>query len=72
MLFRKEMEPRCSYCAKSTEAEGEYLICVKRGIVSGDHHCRLFQYDPLRRIPSSPAPLKTQGLSASDFSLEDF
>ena len=27
------------------------MLCSRRGIVPMYHHCRKFQYDPLRRVP---------------------
>ncbi|MBQ1351331.1 MAG: hypothetical protein IIY71_01255 [Oscillospiraceae bacterium] len=71
MLFRKKIEPCCSYCARGTAAEEGHILCAKRGIVSPHDRCRSFRYDPLRRTPPPPARLKTEGLSASDFSLEE-
>ena len=44
-------------------------MCVKRGVVPMEHHCRAFRYDPLRREPPRPATLKTDTLQEKDFSL---
>ena len=44
-------------------------MCVKRGVVPMEHHCRAFRYDPLRREPPRPATLKTGTLQEKDFSL---
>lgn len=69
-LFRREMDPRCAYCqfASSTLNDRE-CMCVKRGVVPMEHHCRAFRYDPLRREPPRPATLKTDTLQEKDFSL---
>ena len=29
----------------------ETMLCDKKGVVIGDHVCRNFRYDPLKRIP---------------------
>jgi hypothetical protein len=34
-----------------------------------EHHCRAFQYDPLKRVPPRPVPLNTERLKEEDFSL---
>ena len=71
MIFRKNVEPACAYCQHSREAEEDSYICVKRGIVSAWESCRLFSYDPLRRVPeAAPAPV-TEGLDQADFTLEE-
>ena len=33
MLFRKKIEPRCSYCARGGRANDHEVICAKKGIV---------------------------------------
>lgn len=48
-LLRKNIEPRCTYCAHGSPlADGERIACRKRGVVNGTDHCRSFRYDPLR------------------------
>ena len=69
MLFRKNMEPRCAYCRRGQQINDREVACVKRGIVPVEYQCRAFQYDPLKRVPPRPAPLNTDQLSESDFSL---
>ena len=68
-LFRKDMEPRCAYCARGQQINEREVACVKRGIVPVEHHCRAFRYDPLKRVPPRPAALNTKGLKDEDFSL---
>lgn len=71
MIFRKNVEPACAYCARSRCAEEDTYICVRRGIVSAWDSCRHFSYDPLRRVPeAAPAP-RTDGLDPADFDLDD-
>ena len=69
MLFRKKIDPRCAYCEKGAQINGEEVACVKRGIVSPDYHCASFRYDPLKRVPPRPAVLHTEQLQKSDFEL---
>ncbi len=70
MLFRKDMEPMCLYCAHSRELDEEQMFCIKTGIVVPNHACRRFSYDPLKRIPPQPALLNTDRFSEEDFSLD--
>lgn len=70
-LLRKDIEPRCTYCAHGAPlADGERIACRRRGVVDGTSHCRSFRYDPLRRIPPKPAALRGHFTDA-DFSLGD-
>ena len=55
MLFRKKIEPRCSYCARGGRANDHEVICAKKGIVPAESHCGAFRYDPLKRVPPRPA-----------------
>ena len=71
MLFRKDIEPRCIYCSRGRPISGEEIACRRHGIMSVDDRCGHFRYDPRRRIPPVPAPLKTERLSAADFALEE-
>lgn len=69
MLFRKTIEPRCSYCERSAALENGDYICAKKGIVSEGYHCRHFVYDPLKRQPVAPAVPDFSRVSEEDFSL---
>ena len=68
-LFRREMDPSCAYCQFASTLNDRECMCVKRGVVPMEHHCRSFRYDPLRREPPRPAPLKTDTLQEKDFPL---
>ena len=68
MLFRKDIEPRCCYCAKGASIGEEQIACMHKGIVPAGHHCRKFEYDPLKRIPHR-AP-KQAAHTAEEFSLD--
>lgn len=69
VLFRKDMEPSCSYCRKGQQVNERQVLCLKRGIVPPEHHCRAFQYDPLKRVPPRPAALDADRLKQEDFAL---
>lgn len=67
MLFRKDMEKRCAYCAHAGRIDDEQVACVKRGIVASGSHCAAFRYDPLKRVPPRPVQLNTGDLKQEDF-----
>ena len=70
MLFRKNMEPNCSYCMYGCTVTETECACERKGIVTNPRTaCRRFRYDPLKRIPERPAALDESGLSAEDFQL---
>ena len=68
MLFRKEIEPRCVYCANGASIGNEQIACLHRGIVPEGYHCRRFVYDPLKRVPARPRPLPEED-GQKDYSL---
>ena len=69
MLFRKDIEPRCAYCAHGARLEGDSILCRKKGVVQAGEYCRSFKYDPLLRVPPKPAVLDFSRLDDEDFSL---
>ena len=69
-LFRKNIEPRCAYCAHSRPLDDNSVSCRKKGPMAQTDSCRAFRYDPLRRVPPKPAVLKTDFTDA-DFALEE-
>ena len=69
-LFRGNIDPRCAYCQFASTLDDRECMCVKRGVVPVEHHCRSFRYDPLRREPPRPAPPNTDHLPEKDFTLE--
>ncbi len=66
VIFRKKIEPSCSYCKYASLLDEEEAFCLKKGVVSSGGQCKKFKYDPLKRIPPSPSMIRT------DFSEEDF
>lgn len=69
MLFEKEMEARCAYCAWGRDLTEEQVACLKKGIVSSTGACRKFRYDPLRRVPPKPLPTDFSRWKDEDFVL---
>ena len=69
MLFRKDIEPRCIYCAQGSAISDREVACRKRGVTDAAYHCRGFRYDPLRRVPPRPVKLETDRLSAEEFKI---
>ena len=69
MLFNKKIEPCCAYCANGSRISETEVACLKRGVVSAGGSCRKFAYDPLKRVPSRPAPVDTEKFTAEDFEL---
>ncbi len=69
MLFRKDIDPRCAYCARGSRIGEDKVACVKKGIVAPEHSCGAFAYDPLRRVPPRPLKLDTEKLNEGDFQL---
>lgn len=69
MLFRKDIDRCCAYCAHAGSAGKERMICVKRGIVSPQDQCRAFSYDPLKRMPRRAKSPDFSALNEKDYSL---
>lgn len=69
MLFQKNIEPRCIYCARGARLEEGQILCGKRGVVSPGGSCRSFRYDPLKRVPPVPAEPDFSKLKDEDFKL---
>ena len=69
MLFRKNIEPCCAYCAKGNRISESQAACVKRGVVDAADRCSAFRYDPLKRVPPRPVKLETDELKQEDFDL---
>lgn len=65
-LFRKNINPQCVYCARSNKLNDHHAACKFFGVVALNYKCRLFKYDPLKRIPPKPAVIR------GNFKDEDF
>jgi hypothetical protein len=51
LLFRRNIEPSCSYCYYGVVIGYGEVICSKKGIMSEDDRCGSFRYEPTRRKP---------------------
>lgn len=69
MLFKKDIEPSCTYCRHGRPLSKNEVGCVKIGIVSANSRCKRFSYNPLARIPSKPLTIKNNLFDESSFSL---
>lgn len=69
MLFRKKIEPSCSYCIYGAKLEDSNILCSKKGIVSPEQKCLCFRYDPIKRIPPKSKALDFSKYDGEDFSL---
>ena len=69
MLFRKDIEPRCVYCAKVSPISDREVACPRKGVVDASFNCARFRYDPLKRVPPRPVKLETGNLTEEDFRL---
>jgi len=67
MLFRKKIQPACTYCTYAAKLEDGRILCAKKGIREEDDKCFRFRYDPTKRIP-----LKARALDFSKYEQEDF
>ena len=41
--FRKDIEPRCAYCAHGSAVNEREVACSRRGVVDSSDHCRHFR-----------------------------
>ena len=69
MLFHKSIDPACSYCAHGGDISEDQVICTRQGVVPATYHCKHFRYDPLRRVPPTPAAPDFSQFEDVDFSL---
>ena len=68
-LFQKNIDHRCSYCARSRPLDDGQVVCDKKGVMSAGSSCRSFRYDPLKRVPPRPAKADFSQLKDEDFQL---
>lgn len=67
MLFRKKIEPSCSYCTHGTKLDNGQYLCTKKGQIQQKDKCIFFRYDPLKRTP-----VKAKALDFSKYAQEDY
>jgi len=70
MLFNRNIEPRCAYCAHAAPIGHGEVACLKKGVVSQSAGCRRFKYDPLKRTPPRPSAVRLGSYKSEDFSIE--
>ena len=68
MLFRKNIEPQCSYCKNGTSLWEGTIGCKKHGVLFDFDCCKRFKYDPYARVPEKPVRI----FSSLDSSLIDY
>ena len=68
MLYDEPPRRVCALCQYARDFRGDEMLCMKKGPVSFDFHCRHFCYDPLKRVPPRPATLNDK-YTSEDFSL---
>jgi hypothetical protein len=69
MLFRRNIEPSCSYCRFGANLGNGEIACSKRGIMSADGSCNAFKYEPTKREPEFSRGFKATNVSEEDFIL---
>lgn len=69
MLFRKNIERACSYCAHGGKVDEDTVLCRKKGFVAACSGCRRFRYDPLKRIPRRQRPQDFSRYDDREFTL---
>ena len=45
------------------------VLCIKKGVMPPEGHCKKFRYDPLKRTPPRPAVPDFSRLKDTDFTL---
>lgn len=56
-FFDEKIEVDCSYCRFGSDFDGA-VVCRAGLELSTDGSCRKFSYDPLKRKPFAPPPLR--------------
>jgi len=69
LLFRRDIEPSCSYCQYGTSIGFGEVVCKKRGIMSSIGNCDAFRYEPTKREPEFTQSVQMTQTKAEDFSL---
>lgn len=67
-LFGNTVQRACAHCKHGRKtANGDNVFCSKKGVMDAFSSCRLYKYDPLKRVPQK-AKLQSD-LTEKDFSL---
>ena len=68
-FISEEYRKACRYCERGRLSfDGQFVLCVKRGIMPPEDCCKKYVYDPLKRTPLKPKA-QTVSYAAEDFSL---
>ncbi|MCQ2463929.1 MAG: hypothetical protein MJ177_11130 [Clostridia bacterium] len=68
IINSKAYAPRCEYCLHGKlTADGESVLCIKKGVMLPESSCRKYEYDPLKRKPKKRT-VKSEFVD-SDFSI---
>ena len=67
-MFRKHIEPSCSYCKNGNVLRDGNVVCKRYGLISPKVDCKKFVYCSLKRVPARPATLPEY--DSSDFSID--
>ena len=67
--FRKDIEPRCAYCAHGSAVNECEVACSRRGVVDGSDHCRHFRYDSAPRAAAARLARSQSALAGGFFPL---
>lgn len=52
LINSKDYTPCCEYCLHGKlTADGESVLCVKKGVMLPESSCHKYEYDPLKRRP---------------------
>lgn len=69
-LYGNNVEASCEYCIHGRKSsDGKAVLCPKRGVMPLYHHCRKYEYDPLKRIPMSQPKIGEYNIN--DFKITD-
>lgn len=69
MLFRKNIQRQCAYCAHGTRLNEDQIHCAKKGIKDPADHCLFFSYDPMKRVPAKSKAVDFEKYEEYDYSL---
>ena len=69
MLFRRNIQPCCTYCNFGMTLGFSEVACSKRGIMSEEGRCGAFRYEPTKRKPEYMRRVVTSKVREEDMRL---
>ena len=69
MLFRKNIQRQCAYCAHATVLNEDQIHCPKKGVKDPTDKCIFFTYDPTKRNPAKAKAVDFSKYEDYDYSL---